>query len=81
MEQNRVWFFQSNPKQYDIDAALAKLDQIWWRVPQHTGDIRTGDVVMLWRSVAPDADVSCTIPPNAARYSAFRKEPPCRFAP
>ncbi|MGN9889830.1 EVE domain-containing protein [Micromonospora sp. L31] len=50
MEQARVWFFQSNPKLYDIDAALAALDRIWWRVPQYTNEIRVGDVVVLWRS-------------------------------
>jgi predicted RNA-binding protein with PUA-like domain len=50
VEQARVWFFQSNPKLYDIDAALASRDRIWWRVPQYTGEIHTGDVVALWRS-------------------------------
>ncbi|HEY0696880.1 MAG TPA: EVE domain-containing protein [Micromonospora sp.] len=50
MEQARVWFFQSNPKLYDIEAALAALDRIWWRVPQYTAEIHTGDVVALWRS-------------------------------
>lgn len=46
----RAWFFQANPKVYDIDAALAQLDQIWWRVPQHTSELRVGDVVAIWRS-------------------------------
>ena len=41
---------QANPKQYDIDAALGALDRIWWRVPQYTNEIRTGDVAVLWRS-------------------------------
>jgi predicted RNA-binding protein with PUA-like domain len=50
VEQMRVWFFQSNPKYYDVDAALASVDRIWWRVPQYTGEIRSGDVVALWRS-------------------------------
>ena len=47
---SRVWFLQSNPKQYDIDAALKTLDRIWWRVPQYTNEIHSGDVAVLWRS-------------------------------
>lgn len=50
MEQARVWFFQSNPKLYDLDRALTALDRIWWRVPQYTGEVHSGDVVVLWRS-------------------------------
>ena len=34
----------------DIDSALQHLDEIWWRVPQYTVDIRSGDVVLLWKS-------------------------------
>ena len=45
-----TWIFQANPKNYDLDAALQALDRIWWRVPQHTADVRVGDVVVLWRS-------------------------------
>lgn len=48
--QTRAWFFQSNPAHYDIDAALSVLDRIWWRVPQYTNEIHTGDVAVLWRS-------------------------------
>jgi predicted RNA-binding protein with PUA-like domain len=47
---SRVWFLQSNPKHYDIDAALNTLDRIWWRVPQYTNEIHSGDVAVLWRS-------------------------------
>ncbi|WP_089007833.1 EVE domain-containing protein [Micromonospora viridifaciens] len=50
MEQARVCFFQSNPRLYDIDAALTALDRIWWRVPQYTGEVHVGDVAVLWRS-------------------------------
>lgn len=46
----RVWFLQANPAQYDIDSALRALDRIWWRVPQHTSEIGTGDIAVLWRS-------------------------------
>ena len=48
--ETRVWFFQSNPSHYDIDTALSVLDRIWWRVPQYTNEIHTGDVAVLWRS-------------------------------
>ncbi len=44
------WIFQANPKHYDIVAALSQLDEIAWRVPQHTGDVQKGDGVFLWRS-------------------------------
>ncbi len=47
---SRTWIFQANPSLYDIDAALASLDQIWWRVPQYTGEVNVGDEVILWRS-------------------------------
>jgi predicted RNA-binding protein with PUA-like domain len=50
MQRARAWFFQSNPKHYDIDAALGSVDRIWWRVPQYTGEIHVGDMVILWRS-------------------------------
>lgn len=35
---------------YEIDAALSQLDRIWWRVPQHTTEVHTGDGVLIWRS-------------------------------
>lgn len=47
-----AWFFQANPKLYNIDAALAQLDRIWWRVPQYTSELRIGDAVVIWRSGA-----------------------------
>jgi predicted RNA-binding protein with PUA-like domain len=46
----KYWFLQANPKLYDVEGALAHLDQIWWRIPQHTSDVHIGDVVMIWRS-------------------------------
>jgi predicted RNA-binding protein with PUA-like domain len=53
---SRAWFFQANPKSYDIDGALARLDHIWWRVPQYLSQLRVGDVALIWRSGA-DAGV------------------------
>lgn len=46
----RRWFFQANPKLYDIDGAVAALESIWWRVPQYTADVDVGHVVLFWRS-------------------------------
>ena len=56
MTLSRAWFLQANPKMYDIDGALAALEQIWWRVPQYTSEVHVGDVVVLWRS-GPNAGV------------------------
>lgn len=53
---NRTWIFQANPEQFDIDAALASLDVIWWRTPQYAGEIEPGDIGVLWRA-GPDAGV------------------------
>jgi hypothetical protein len=53
---NKAWFFQANPKMFDIDAALAQLEEIVWRVPQHTSEIQAGDVAILWRS-GPEAGI------------------------
>ncbi len=44
------WIVQANPKQFDIDTALTKLDTICWRVPQYTDEIRPGDQALIWRS-------------------------------
>jgi hypothetical protein len=43
---SRAWFFQTNPTVYDIDGALARLDHIWWRVPQYASEICVADVVL-----------------------------------
>ena len=46
----RRWIFQANPKHYDIVGALTVLDEIRWRVPQYTDEVRPGDEVVIWRS-------------------------------
>jgi hypothetical protein len=46
----RHWILQGNPDLYDLDGALAELDEISWRVHQHTAEIRRGDLVLIWRS-------------------------------
>ena len=48
----RAWIFQANPSIYDIDGALAEVSEIWWRVPQYTGEVHVGDAIVLWRSGA-----------------------------
>jgi predicted RNA-binding protein with PUA-like domain len=48
--ETRSWFFQCNPAHFDIDAALRVLERIWWRVPQYTDAIHTGDIAVVWRS-------------------------------
>ena len=53
---SRAWFFQANPKLYDVDDALARLDHIWWRVPQYASRLCVGDMVLIWCSGA-DAGV------------------------
>jgi hypothetical protein len=52
----RRWIFQSNPERYDINAALASLKIIHWRVPQYTSNVHRGDLVIIWRS-NPDAGI------------------------
>ena len=74
----RKWFFQANPRLYDIEAALRDLERIWWRVPQYTSDIHTNDVVIVWRSGSESGVVGVgrvldepqqhDVPPNEAEY-------------
>lgn len=56
---SRAWFFQANPAHFDIDAALERLEEIWWRVPQYTYEVRHGDTVVIWRS-GKDAGIVAT---------------------
>jgi MoxR-like ATPase len=49
----RSWFFQANPKDYRIRAALAALKTISWRVKQNKDEIRANDVVYIWESGSP----------------------------
>jgi hypothetical protein len=50
------WIFQANPTRFDIVGALEALDTIAWRVPQHTGSVAAGDIVVIWRS-GPEAGI------------------------
>jgi 5-methylcytosine-specific restriction enzyme B len=46
----RTWIFQANPKYYNIDGALASLDEMSWSVNQFKQSITTGDSVFVWKS-------------------------------
>jgi hypothetical protein len=41
---------QTNPKLYDIDGALRAREIIYWRIPQHTGEVEASDRALIWRS-------------------------------
>ena len=47
---SRTWILQTNPKLYDIDAALRALEIIYWRIPQYTGEVHASDRGLIWRS-------------------------------
>ena len=44
------WIFQSNPKYYDLPAAVGELSEIPWSVKQNADQIHVGDTVYLWES-------------------------------
>jgi hypothetical protein len=46
----RVWILQANPELFDIDAALRELPRLEWRTPQHTSEVRAGDIAVIWRA-------------------------------
>lgn len=46
----RSWLFNSNPKYYDIKAAVHALRQMNWTVAQSQRQIHAGDVVYFWAS-------------------------------
>lgn len=48
-----TWFFQANPKLYDIDAALGDKRVLYWRIPQHRAEVHRGDRALIWRSGKP----------------------------
>ena len=55
----RSWIFQANPKFYDIDVALANLQEMSWSVNQNKQSISVGDEVFLWKS-GPEAGIVAT---------------------
>ncbi len=57
----RTWIFQANPKLYDLEAALSKLQEQTWLVRQHQSDIHEGDVVFLWLAGKRSGIVAKTI--------------------
>lgn len=80
----KAWILQSNPDRHDIDAALQALEEIHWRVPQHTAEISPGDSVVIWRA-GPDAGIvgigtvaghprAAPIPPAEHRFQLAEQE-------
>ena len=45
-----AWIFQANPKIFDIDGALASLDEMTWTVKDQAARAAVGDLVFIWRS-------------------------------
>lgn len=45
-----TWILQANPALYDISAALQTKPIIYWRIPQYTDQVDTGDRVLMWRA-------------------------------
>jgi 5-methylcytosine-specific restriction enzyme B len=48
--ESKTWVFQSNPRYYDLDGALATFDELYWLVNQHAQQIQRGDTVYLWEA-------------------------------
>lgn len=48
--QPRAWIFQSNPKIYDAQGAVAQLPELGWLVNRHIKEIKPGHTVFLWVS-------------------------------
>lgn len=48
----KIWIFQGNPDDYDIDGAIRDLDRIDWYAPvqQGAGQVRRGHIALMWRS-------------------------------
>jgi MoxR-like ATPase len=49
-EDHDYWIFQANPNKYDIDRALANLDEMTWSARQHVDRLKPGDIAYIWRS-------------------------------
>ena len=47
---SRTWILQTNPKLYNIDAALGAREIIYWRIPQYTGEVHASERALIWRS-------------------------------
>lgn len=49
-EARSSWIFQSNPRYFDIAAAVRSLDEMNWTVAQSKNQIHAGDRVYVWQS-------------------------------
>jgi hypothetical protein len=45
-----TWIFQVNPKDYNIDGALAELSELTWRVTRFRREVNRSDGVFIWRA-------------------------------
>jgi len=45
-----AWIFQANPKRFDLDSYLTRVDETLWMANQHRSDIAPGDPVFIWRT-------------------------------
>jgi len=55
-QAGRHWIFQSNPKYYDLTAALGAISKETWLVAQYKNEIHKGDSVYLWEA-GPNAGI------------------------
>jgi len=76
------WIFQSNPKYFDLPAAVAELTEIAWLVKQYSQQITVGDTVYFWESGGDKAGIVAVghvlaepamLPGNADQ--AFQRDP------
>ena len=69
--QDHAFIFQSNPKYYDIAAAVRSLSEMNWTVAQSKNQIHAGDRVYIWQSGAGGGVIAVssilTDPANDAR--------------
>lgn len=47
-KEPRFWAFMANPKRYNIEGAVRKLDEDTWMVPE--ADVRQGDRAIIWKA-------------------------------
>ncbi len=77
-----AWVFQANPEYFDIQGALAKLNEMTWVVRQHAESIREGDELFLWESGKDGGVVAVgRIASNPASISQLEQEKSFNLSP
>lgn len=46
--QNNTWIFQANPRIYDIEKAMTKIQDISWSISRFKERVKVGDKVYIW---------------------------------